>query len=119
MFCPRCGSRNPDGATACVNCGWSMVSGVGGTYAAGVGKPDNYLIPAILSFFFCCQVFGLISIVYAALVETRWSAGDVTGAQDASRLARNWAIAAFAGGFIWVGFLLVAILMPVMISAPR
>lgn len=117
MFCPRCGSRYPEGATACVNCGWSTGSGVGGGRAAGYGKPDNHLVPAILTFVFCCQVFGLISIIYAAQVDSRWSAGDVAGAWEASRQARNWAVAALASSLIWIGLLLAAILLPALMSA--
>lgn len=54
--------------------------------------PNNYLVWAILSTVLCCLPLGVVSIVYAAQVNTKWAAGDVVGAQDSSRKARTWAI---------------------------
>lgn len=57
-------------------------------------KPDSNLVWAILSTIMCCLPFGIVAIVYAAKVDSQWSAGDMAGAQHSSRMARNWSIAA-------------------------
>ena len=54
------------------------------------GTPDkvpNYLIPAIISAL-CCFPLGIISIIFAAQVNSKVTAGDMTGAFDASKKAK-------------------------------
>jgi ABC-type Fe3+ transport system permease subunit len=67
--------------------------------------PPNYLVWAILSTILCCLPFGIVSIVYAAQVNSKWTAGDYEGAESASRNAKIWAWVAFgvglAAGIIW------------------
>ena len=62
------------------------------TMAPKPPKPDNQLVWAILTTLLCCLPFGIVSIVYASQVDSKWSVGDQEGAIDASRRARNWAI---------------------------
>ncbi len=62
--------------------------------------PTNYLVFAILTTIFCCQVFGIVSIVYAAQVNSKWYAGDYKGAINSSRNAKTWAWVAFGIGII-------------------
>ena len=57
--------------------------------------PANYLVWAILTTIFCCQITGIVSIVYAAQVNSKWAAGDYSGAQAYSKNAKMWA---------WIGF---------------
>ena len=52
----------------------------------------NHLVWAILSTLFCCLPLGIVSIVFAAQVDGKRAAGDLAGAQEASRKALNWAI---------------------------
>ena len=59
--------------------------------AVGVHVP-NHLMGAILSAVFCCQIGGVIAIVYACKVNTKLAQGDVAGAQDASNTARTWIV---------------------------
>lgn len=70
--------------------------------------PSNYLVFAILTTIFCCQVFGIVSIVYAAQVNSRWYAGDYEGAIIASRNAKTWAWVAFGSGLViaFIGILM-------------
>ena len=53
--------------------------------------PPNYLVFAILTTIFCCQILGIVSIVYAAQVNSKWYAGDYQGAINSSRNAKLWA----------------------------
>jgi hypothetical protein len=62
--------------------------------------PPNYLVFAILTTIFCCQILGIVSIVFAAQVNSRWNSGDIQGALDASKNAKLWAWIAFGSGFI-------------------
>lgn len=63
-------------------------------------KPKSYLALAILATIFCCLAFGIPAIVFAAKVDNYWNAGDYQGAQDASRKARNWTIAAIVTSLV-------------------
>jgi hypothetical protein len=65
----------------------------GGGYGPPVGPPPpNYLVWAILSTIFCCLPLGIVSIVFAAQVNSKWSTGDVAGAHDSSEKAKKFAI---------------------------
>jgi len=64
--------------------------------------PPNYLVFAILTTIFCCQILGIVSIIYAAQVNSKWSSGDIEGALSASRNAKIWAWVAFGSAFIIV-----------------
>jgi hypothetical protein len=63
-------------------------------------KPKSNLVYAILVTLFCCMPFGIVAIVYAAQVDTKWNVGDWRGAERASRAAKNWALAGVVGGLI-------------------
>lgn len=58
--------------------------------AGDVGRPPNYLVWAILATIFCCIPFGIVAIVFAAQVDSKWSKGDTAGAEQASRNAKTW-----------------------------
>jgi len=47
---------------------------------------------AILTTLFCCLPFGIVSIVYAARVDSKYNAGDLAGSLEASNNAKKWAI---------------------------
>jgi hypothetical protein len=64
--------------------------------------PPNYLVFAILTTIFCCQILGIVSIVFAAQVNSKWNSGDIQGAMDASKNAKLWAWIAFGSGLIIV-----------------
>lgn len=112
MNCPNCGTSNLDNATICVNCGRPLSQAAytpppppppphGGSYAPQPGAPvPNYLVQSILVTLCCCLPFGIVAIVFAAQVNSKLAAGDVAGAQAASRNARMWCWIAFAAGLI-------------------
>ena len=54
--------------------------------------PQNYLVWAILSTLLCCLPLGIASIVYAAQVNGKYAAGDIAGAQESARKAKQFAI---------------------------
>jgi hypothetical protein len=104
MFCTQCGANNADNATVCVQCGRSLSARppVVGQSAPTGQMPalhvPNYLVFAILVTVLCCLPAGIPAIVYAAQVNGKLQAGDIAGAQAASKNAKMWCwIAAGAG----------------------
>ena len=62
--------------------------------------PQNYLVWAILTTIFCCLPFGIVSIVFAAQVNSKWAAGDVAGANASAANAKKWAIVSAVVGIV-------------------
>ena len=52
--------------------------------------PRNWLAESILVTIFCCLPFGIVGIINAANVNSRWAVGDYEGAQRASEEAGKW-----------------------------
>jgi ribosomal protein L40E len=94
MYCTQCGSPNDEQATTCVRCQASL-------FRPGTPLPPraqtipNYLAQSILVTLCCCQVPGIVAIVYAAQVNGLLAAQDFERASRCSRLAYIWS---------WVGF---------------
>ena len=68
--------------------------------AAGQTKPDSWLWLAICSTVLCCIPLGVVSIVFATQVDSKWAAGDFAGAEDASKKAKLWGIIAAGSGLL-------------------
>ena len=86
--------------------------GYGGGYGAPQGAPPpNHLVWAILSTLFCCLPLGIVSIVFAAQVNSKWSAGDVAGAYEASQKARRWAMWSAIIGLVGVVLYILAVVV--------
>jgi uncharacterized membrane protein YidH (DUF202 family) len=62
--------------------------------------PSNYLAFAILTTILCCPPTGIPAIVYAAQVNTKWQAGDMAGAQQASNNAKLWCLISLGLGIV-------------------
>jgi hypothetical protein len=70
-------------------------------------RPKNYLIESILVMLCCCQPLGIVGIVFASQVNSKFASGDYIGAQQASKDAKKWITWGFiAGLIIMVGVLL-------------
>lgn len=105
MFCTQCGASNPDNAVTCAQCGRSLQAGaapsplpVTGVVIPPGATVPNYLVFAILTTVFCCLPTGIVAIVYAAQVNGKLQAGDLAGAQMASRNAKTWCWVSFGVG---------------------
>jgi hypothetical protein len=55
-------------------------------------KPDSYLAWAILSTLLCFWPIGIVSIIYAIKVDSKYFTGDYAGAEEASTKAKTFAI---------------------------
>jgi hypothetical protein len=121
MFCRNCGAQNDDSASTCARCGAALANVVA-SVAPGQSVP-NYLVHAILVTVFCCLPFGIVSIVYAAQVNSKLAGGDYTGAVDSSGKAKTWALVGFLCGLIpmllYGVVVIIAILSEAQNAGPR
>lgn len=62
--------------------------------------PQNYLALSIISTLFCCQIFGIIAIIYASQVNSKYIAGDYQGDQSASNNAKIWSFLSIGIGLL-------------------
>lgn len=72
--------------------------------------PKTWLVESILVTIFCCQILGIISIIYSAGVESKFYRGDIAGAESSSKTAKTLVIISAAFGifaFIAVGIMAV------------
>ena len=60
--------------------------------------PPNYLVQAILTTLFCCLPAGVVAIIFAAQVNSKYAAGDVQGAMQSSKNAKTWSWVALGLG---------------------
>jgi hypothetical protein len=65
-----------------------------GGYEDQGAPPPSYLVWSILSTVLWFPLLGIVSIVLARQVKSRWATGDIAGAQSASRKAKMLAISA-------------------------
>jgi hypothetical protein len=77
-----------------------------GGYGTPGPPPPNYLVQAILATLFCCLPLGIVAIVFAAQVSSKWAGGDYAGAQNASNQAKTFCWISFGlglvGAVIWI-----------------
>ena len=59
----------------------------------------NYLVPAIISI--CCWPFAIPAIIFAVQVNKKVAAGDIAGAEDASKKAKMFAYIGIGVGLVW------------------
>jgi len=55
---------------------------------------------AIITTLLCCLPLGIVSIVYASQVNSKWSMGDYQGAMASAESAKKWWIASMAVGVV-------------------
>ena len=90
-------------------------TGYGGPGAGG--QVPNYLVWAILTTIFCCLPAGIVSIVYAAQVNSKLAVGDYAGAQQSSKNARQWAIISAVAGVVVIILYIVFVLVLGVVGA--
>ncbi|CAN5152903.1 hypothetical protein BH09BAC3_BH09BAC3_16690 [soil metagenome] len=68
----------------------------------GQKPPKTWLVESILATIFCCIPVGIVGIVNATKVESRFYAGDIAGANQASADAAKWTKITFFIGVTWI-----------------
>ena len=53
-------------------------------------RPNNYLVQSILVTIFCCLPLGVVGIVFASQVNSKYDAGDFAGSEKASKQAKQF-----------------------------
>lgn len=83
---------------------YSSRSQTGSTYyGSRPVMPKTWLIESILVTLFCCLPFGIVGVVYAAGVDSKFSRGDYDGSAHASKEAGRWTqIGFFLGIATWI-----------------
>ena len=68
--------------------------------AGGSATVPNYLVPAIISIF-CCWPLAIAAIIFATQVNGKVAAGDIAGAEDASKKAKLFSFIAIGIGLLF------------------
>lgn len=68
----------------------------------GEKRPSTYLGWAIAATLLCCLPLGVVAIIYAAGVNSKYDRGDIEGARKASDKAQLWIILTVTLGLIWM-----------------
>ena len=87
--------------------------------AAGVQKPNNNIVWAIVSLVMafactglCGLPFGIASLVFALQVDNKWNMGDYAGAEESARKAKLWGlIGVIISAVLFVIFVIVYIVI--------
>ena len=78
--------------------------------AGGSATVPNYLVPAIISIF-CCWPLGIVAVIFAAQVNGKVAAGDISGDEDASKKAKLFSYISIGIGLaVGVVYLLLTVL---------
>lgn len=77
--------------------------------------PPTYLVWGIITTLLCCQIFGIISIVYGAQVSSKYNQGDIEGAKKYSERAALWSILAIVAGLVTMPFIVAIQMMNALI----
>ena len=64
-------------------------------------KPNTYLVWAILATLCCCLPTGIVAIIYAAQVDSKWEGGNWAGAREASDQAKMWSLISLGLGIVF------------------
>ena len=62
--------------------------------------PPTNLVWAILATILCCIPTGIVAIIYAGKVTSRYQAGDYEGAERASETGAGWCIGSIIAGIV-------------------
>jgi hypothetical protein len=126
MLCANCGTQNDNNNFRCTNCGVELRAQPGviaqqpyqppppSQYGAYPTTVPNYLVQSILATLFCCMPAGIVAIVFAAQVNGKLAAGDIAGAQHASKNAKTWTWVSFGVG---IGVVVMYLLIGLIVAA--
>jgi interferon-induced transmembrane protein len=82
----------------------------------GSATVPNYMVPAIISIF-CCWPLAIAAIIFAVQVNNKVQAGDIAGAQDASKKAKMFSFIAIGLGLLGVICYVIMMILGVGLSA--
>ncbi|HEX6160583.1 MAG TPA: CD225/dispanin family protein [Thermoanaerobaculia bacterium] len=97
MYCTSCGTQRADSATVCAQCGQRIRR-----FPAPPAIP-NYLVSSLFVTLCCCTPLGIVALVFSTQVNSKLIAGDIAGAQAASKNARTWMLIGVVLGILILG----------------
>lgn len=118
-FCTKCGTAAiADTQQFCMSCGSNLQvpmatdstqthnrPNFGNPAPTNTNQPPKtWLLESILATLFCCLPLGIVGLMQATKVESKFYAGDIDGATKASEEAKKWAIISAIAGVI-IGFI--------------
>ncbi|MFI6576523.1 CD225/dispanin family protein [Nocardiopsis sp. NPDC050513] len=85
--------------------------------------PKNYLVHNILGILSCLTPVGIIGLIFALQVNSKWTMGDYTGAEESAKIAKIMGIislVAFILGIVGIVlyFLVIVFFIGVAATAP-
>jgi hypothetical protein len=84
--------------------------------AGGGATVPNYLVQSIISVL-CCWPLAIPAIIFATQVNSKLAAGDIAGAEDASKKAKMFSYIAFGLGALWVVLVIIYVVFVIGIAA--
>src|SRR6266513_2637087 len=84
--------------------------------AGGSATVPNYMVQAIISIF-CCWPLAIPAIIFSTQVNSKVAAGDIAGAEDASKKAKMFSYIALGIGILEVIFGIIYVVFIVGIAA--
>ena len=91
---------------------WTPPPATGGAPAA----IPNYMVPAIISIF-CCAPAGIAAIIFSTQVNSKVTAGDIAGAQDASKKAKMFSYIGLGVGIVWIILVIIYVVFVIGLAA--
>jgi len=82
----------------------------------GPATVPNYMVPAIISIF-CCWPLAIPAIIFASQVNNKAAAGDIAGAQDASKKAKMFSYIALGLGALEIVIAIIYVVFVIGIAA--
>src|SRR5258707_5265022 len=82
----------------------------------GTATVPNYMVPAIISIF-CCWPLAIAAIIFASQVNSKLAAGDVAGAEDASKKAKMFSFIAIGLAVLLILIYVIMMILGVGLSA--
>jgi hypothetical protein len=76
-------------------------------------RPKNWLVESILVTIFCCLPFGIVGIINAAAVNSKYESGNIEGALYSSKQAGKWTKIGF---FVGIGIAILYIIFVVVLG---
>lgn len=102
MRCPECGAENQSTIMSCCErCGAKLEDNSPQNRRDGWPREfKSYLVPSILVLLFCCQIGGIIALIYSVGAQSNYDAGRYNEALSKAESAKGWCIASVVLGIV-------------------
>jgi hypothetical protein len=90
IVCQKCEFENFVSYDLCEKCGQELTNKTSPPMDGYPLEINTYLTEAILTTVFFLSPIGIPAIIYAAKAKSKVETGDIEGAAEYSRKARNW-----------------------------